>query len=233
MQKIMAFDLEIATAIPEGVEDWSALHPLGISCAGAWKSDEERPLIIAAQSGDCLNESQALQLLAHLDNAVADGYTIVTVNGASFDFRELAANVPSTYRRDCATLAMGHFDLYYQVFCIRGYGPGLDAMARGIGLTGKPDGMDGAAAPLLWAEGKSEEVITYLRNDLSMTLAVARYAEATGEIRWLSRNDKSMIVNIGRLDDVATCNRYRHPNTSWMDNPRKREDHIAWCNENE
>lgn len=31
--RYMVFDLEIAKEIPEGTKDWSALRPLGISCA--------------------------------------------------------------------------------------------------------------------------------------------------------------------------------------------------------
>jgi hypothetical protein len=42
------------------------------------------------------------------------------------------------------------------------YGVGLDAAARGMGIKGKPEGMSGAVAPVLWAEGKREEVLSYV-----------------------------------------------------------------------
>ena len=38
--KLIAFDIEIARSLPDGVEDWSHHRPLGISCAATLTGGE-------------------------------------------------------------------------------------------------------------------------------------------------------------------------------------------------
>ena len=57
----------------------------------------------------------------------------------------------------------------FHVLCRLGHGVSLNAAAHGMGLEGKPEGMNGRLAPALWAEGKREEVLRYVAHDARTT----------------------------------------------------------------
>ena len=38
-RKYLAFDIEIAKPLPEGIDDWKSVRPLGISCAATHSDD--------------------------------------------------------------------------------------------------------------------------------------------------------------------------------------------------
>ena len=85
-----------------------------------------------------------------------------------FDFDILAEE--SGMLEECRDLAVSHVDMMFHVFCQLGYGVGLDAAARGMELAGKSKGMSGVLAPVLWAEGRREEVLEYVAQDVRTTL---------------------------------------------------------------
>ena len=91
---------------------------------------------------------------------------------------------------NAVALAVAHVDMMFHVFCQLGHGVGLDAAARGMGLAGKTEGMNGATAPVLWAEGRREEVLRYVAQDVRTTLELATTCEACGIFRWLARSGK-------------------------------------------
>jgi hypothetical protein len=70
-----------------------------------------------------------------------------------------------------------------------------------MGITGKPEGMNGAVAPVLWAEGKREEVFRYVAQDMRTTLELATACEVLGALRWIARsgNLRSMVLSEGWL----------------------------------
>ena len=70
---------------------------------------------------------------------------------------------------ECRSLAKSHVDMMFHVLCQLGHGVGLDAAAKGMGLAGKSKGMSGAVAPVLWAEGRREEVLQYVAQDVRTT----------------------------------------------------------------
>ena len=90
---------------------------------------------------------------------------------------------------ECKRLAfdLDHVDMMFHVFCQLGYGVGLDRAARGMGLAGKPEGMSGALAPRLWAEGKRKEVLDYVAQDVRITLELAQACEKRGHLHWITR----------------------------------------------
>jgi hypothetical protein len=59
-----------------------------------------------------------------------------------------------------------------------------------MGLAGKPEGMSGAVAPVLWAEGKREDVLGYVAQDVRVALGLATVCEAGGAMRWIARRGK-------------------------------------------
>jgi hypothetical protein len=58
--------------------------------------------------------------------------------------------------------------------------------------------MSGAVAPVLWAEGKREEVLRYVAGDVRTTLDVATACEALGSLRWISRSGKVRRMDAAR-----------------------------------
>ena len=88
--------------------------------------------------------------------------------------------------------------MMFHVLCKLGYGVSLDAAARGMGLAGKPNGMNGKLAPALWAEGKREEVLRYVGQDAKTTLALATACETCGKFRWVARSGRLRTMPLPR-----------------------------------
>lgn len=224
MKKWAAFDLEIVKQIPDGLDDWWSIAPLGISCAAVALSDSPHCFIWHRDNELGMQGSRAL--VAGLLALVDDGYTLVGFNSLGFDFRVLA--LESGLIDECQYLAMGHIDLFFHLFCRLGYGPGLDRLAKGMGLTGKPEGIDGAKAPELWAEGKRQEVIDYCVGDARMTLSIAHRALDLGGVQWTSKSGNPVIVDFERWDTAVDALQRPEPDTAWMDTPWQRSKFTGW-----
>jgi hypothetical protein len=130
---------------------------------------------------------------------------------------------------ECRALALAHVDMMFQIVCRLGYGVSLDAAARGTGVEGKPEGMNGSQAPVLWSEGRREEVLRYVAQDVRTTLELATTCEARGVLRWIARSGKlrSMPLPEGWLT-VDEAGKLPEPNTSWMDEPWPRGRFTGW-----
>ena len=150
-RKYLAFDIETAKVVPENETNWKSHRPLGISCAATLLADSNE--LVLWHGADTMNQEQAGELVHYLATRVENGYTIVTWNGLSFDFDILAEE--SGMLAECRNLAVDHVDMMFHVLCRLGFGVGLDAAARGMGIPGKPEGMSGAMAPVLWADGEA------------------------------------------------------------------------------
>ncbi len=110
-----------------------------------------------------------------------------------------------------------------------GYGVALDAAAKGMGLAGKPEGMSGAKAPVMWAEGRREDVLNYVAQDVRTTLELASECEALGVLRWVARSGKVRCMNLG--EGWLTVDRALElpvPDTSWMSEPWKQATFTGW-----
>ncbi len=229
--KYLAFDLEIAAIIPEGETDWKAYRPLGVTCAATFLSDEEQPYTWRSidENDNTLprmTNDDLISLVEYLQFMAARGYTILTWNGLSFDFDVLAEE--SGLHAECAELAMNHVDMMYHVFCIRGHYLGLGKVAKGLGLPGKTEGMDGAQAPQMWADGKFAEVLEYVAQDVRTTMAVALEAERIGGVQWVSASGRTNVIDLDRWMPVNEALTLPHPDTSWMKNPVSRDKFTAW-----
>jgi hypothetical protein len=135
-----------------------------------------------------MSQQEAAALVEYLATQVGLGYTIVTWNGMGFDFDILAEE--SGMLAECKRLAVEHVDMMFHVLCRLGYGVGLNAAAKGMNLAGKPEGMNGGIAPVLWAERKREEVLHYVTQDVRTTLELANACEAQCAMRWIARSGK-------------------------------------------
>ncbi len=230
-RKYLAFDIETARVSPEDGSDWRSCRPLGISCAATLLSDRNEPTLWhggdRANPNDRMSREEAAALVRYLEDHVAQGYTLLTWNGLGFDLDVLAEE--SGLLAECRKLAASHVDMMFHAFCQLGHGVGLDAAARGMGLAGKLEGMKGADAPVLWAEGKREEVLRYVAQDVRTTLDLAVACESRGELRWVARSGKvrSMAMPQGWLT-ASEALELPLPDTSWMDEPWPRERFTGW-----
>lgn len=212
--KYLAFDIETAKVLPENTHDFKPYRPLGIACAATLVSDMDEVALWRGR-GDQMTQEDAIEVVEYLAAKAKRGYTILTWNGTHFDFDILAEE--SGMLAECRELAVAHIDMMFHILCRLGYGVGLDAAAKGMGLEGKAEGMTGAMAPALWAEGKREEVLKYVAQDVRTTLDVALACEACGALRWISKsgNLRTMALPRGWLT-VDQAQELRLPNTSWM-----------------
>ena len=232
-RKYLAFDIEIAQALPEGEPDWKAHRPLGITCAATLTGDTNELLLWHSLANDHpadrMSQPDIVQLVDYLMTKANDEYTILTWNGLGFDFDILAEE--SGMFAECRRLAseMDHVDMMFHVFCKLGYPVGLDRAAKGMGLAGKPKGMNGALAPHLWAEGKHQKVLDYVARDVRITLELAQTCEKRGRLRWITRRGsrKTMPLPSGWLT-VRKALALPEPDTSWMSNPWPRSKFTSW-----
>ena len=58
--------------------------------------------------------------------------------------------------------------MMFHLFCVKGHYLGLEAAAKGMGVAGKTPGMTGADR--YWAQGRYEEVLKYLAQDVRPTV---------------------------------------------------------------
>ncbi len=234
--RYVAFDIETA-AIPSGDGgDWTTQRPLGITCyALAWadaaQSGAVQTRVGYGQAGDGMpaarmTQAECAALVETLLRRVAAGETLLTWNGLGFDFDVLAEE--SGRQRDCCALASAHVDMMFHFFCRQGYPLGLDAAAKGMGLDGKPDGMDGAQAPLRWAQGDYQTVLHYVEQDVKTTLALAGAVEARKQIHWTTRSGKPSSVRVAQWLPVRQALELPLPDTSWMRTPLTRERFTGW-----
>lgn len=237
-RKLAAFDIEIAREIPEGAKDWKPYRPLGISCAAIQLShDDPRGRTLFHQGRPQMAQDDCVLLVAELMSLVKDGYTLVTFNGLNFDFDILAEE--SGLVEECAMLARSHVDLMFIVVATRGHYLGLDTACKGMGVEGKLkevqlasgemlSGMDGARAPELWAAGEYDAVLDYLADDVRSTLELAEAIAEQRAICWTARSGRPNIVRVPKLYTVEECLALPEPDTSWMSDPPRREDFLAW-----
>ena len=156
-----------------------------------------------------------------------DGFTILTWNGLGFDFDILAEE--SATVTSCHACALAHVDMMFHIVCSLGYPVALDKGAQGMGLPGKPAGMTGLMAPKLWAEGRHQEVLDYVTQDVRMAMQIAEAAEKQRRFEWITRKGtKSKMPLPGGWLSVREALGLPEPDTSWMSNPLKRQDFITW-----
>jgi len=198
MRKYLAFDLEIAKIIPEDETDWKIHRPLGITCAAA-SSDKELWNWWANFNGmftHKLTKEQSQILVSQLVELTnKEDFTLLTWNGLGFDFDILAEE--SGMYEECIELALNHIDMMFHFFCSKGFPLGLDAASKGMGLPGKPEGMDGAKAPELWPIDP-HKVMAYCSLDVKNTLDVAKAVEAGGKLNWTARSGRPNSWNCDR-----------------------------------
>lgn len=231
-RKYVAFDIETAKDVPGTDFNWRPHRPLGIACAAVLPCDAREPMIWHGKNADGtpashMSPEEARGLVTHLVTMVSGGYTVLTWNGLGFDFDILSEE--SSAFEQCKDLATNHVDMMFHVFCDRGFPVALDKAAQALGIQGKPAGMSGILAPRLWAQGRHQEVLDYVAQDVRMSLEVALTCQQKRRFQWLTRKGSisSMDLSRGWLA-VKDALRLPEPDTSWMDSPIPRRQFTQW-----
>ncbi|MGO9915161.1 MAG: ribonuclease H-like domain-containing protein [Isosphaeraceae bacterium] len=228
----LAFDIETAKEVPGEDFNWRPHRPLGIACAATLASDSSEVRLWYGKTKDGAPSSQmtradAKSLVQYLVKMAGDGYTILTWNGLGFDFDVLAEE--SGAAASCKQCALEHVDMMFHIVCSLGYPVSLESAARGMGLAGKPAGMSGIQAPALWAQGRHQEVLEYVAQDVRTAIEIARAAEKRRRFEWITRKGtkKTMPLQSGWLT-VNEALQLPEPDTSWMTRPLKRQHFMDW-----
>jgi hypothetical protein len=230
--KYVSFDIEISNELPKGLTDWKRCRPLGISCAATATTDgEEKCWDGRSEEGDVaeqMSPPELARLVRYLSDKENTGFRIVTWNGLGFDFDILAEE--SGMAKECKRMALSHVDIMFQFFCIKGFPLSLDKAAKGMGLPGKPMGMDGAMAPILWKEGRYGEVRDYVLQDVTTTLQLAMLVDRDRHIRWVANSGREQKASFPNgLEPVSVSKQLPSPDTSWMSDPWPRSKFIGWA----
>lgn len=230
-RRYVAFDIETAKVLPESVTDLMDHRPLGVACAAAVVAEGDEAFTWRGEEGGgSAGPMSQLGVRSMLDQFAAwadQGYTLLSWNGLAFDFNVLAEE--SDLTEECARIALGHVDMMFHVVCELGYPVGLGKAAEGFGLPGKSDGLTGRDAPVMWAQGRCDEVVEYNLQDAKLSLAIAHEAERRGELVWVTRRGTK-----GRMPlrqgwrSVREALGTPRPDTSWMSDPPAREDFTSW-----
>ena len=234
LPKYLAFDLEITRVMPEGTVDFRRFRPLGVSCAATRASDGELKLWYGKNAESSITSQTPIEqlnsLVTYMMDRHSDGYKIVTWNGLGFDFDILHEETGGN--PDCKFLAHNHFDMMFHLFCEKGYPLSLDKAARGMGLKGKTEGVDGAQVPVLWQQGQFDKVLEYLSQDVRTTQELAAICENKHQLEWFSNTGKLQRLALpkGWLN-VDAALKLAEPDTSWMSNPWPREKFTGWLYE--
>jgi hypothetical protein len=176
-------------------------------------------------TGSLLSPGGAGELVRYLAEVQQSGQTVVTWNGAGFDFRVLAQ--ASGLVDECVELAWAHLDLMFWFHCRNGYSVGLDKAARAVG-SAKTEGVTGADAPRLWDAGEYETVLEYVSQDVRALAAVHEGAARGNVLRWInSRGRVSRAA--GPLLTVREAYKLPAADTSWMTRaPWPRTKFVGW-----
>jgi hypothetical protein len=234
-RKYLAFDIETAKEVPGDFSKWRLHRPLGIICAATCASDAE-PKLWHSTAPDGRPAAQMAQLdvqqlVTYLCLMASQGYTILTWNGASFDFDVLAEESGS--HDNCRSCAHEHVDMMFHLVCMMGFGVKLAKAAEGLGLPGKAGGMLGSEAPKLWARGEFEKVLLYVAQDVRLALQIAHECEKRKEIAWISASGSKKAKPLPEgWKTVRDAVQMPLPDTAWMQKPIKREEFLAWMKSN-
>lgn len=167
-----AMDLETVDDFPPSGNWWES--PPRIAAVGIWLNDVNVYTVDHAEPGEAMSVEQLVEVARNFYRLVNEqAYTLATHNGMGFDLPLIAYHVkdenPKAWEALSTIALHQHIDTMLVAVCTLGHPLSLDGMAKGLGLKGKSDEMKGADAPKAWREGKSEEVLAYLKQDCVTT----------------------------------------------------------------
>ena len=245
MSRYVAFDLETAALYKEG-ERLDPLTGLGISCAVTLTDDEDLRLWYGWDGSNYrprMTPYEVRMLIDYLERMQQDGAPAVTWNGLKFDWQVLG--VESGEMERCAALALGHIDLMYAFFLIKGHYLGLKKAAAACGSHKGGEAVEtGKDAPQAWMDGEYVGTLEYVRQDGVATRAVMEHLCQHWGFHWTTNRGKRAEFHIPEvlrpegLHDLLVHQVMEWPvvNTWWMEKfPERRKEYaerragfLAW-----
>lgn len=173
-----------------------------------------------------------------LDDLVAAG-TVVSFNGAGFDFRVLEAAAGGDSR--AAELAVGpnHVDMMIAWMAEFGYRTSMNSLAVAT-LTGVAKSNTGAWAAEAFATGEAASVINYCADDTKVLRALWAHATSHNKLTcrskkgyeraWVTRTESRAPVMLSVPDAAAAFAVKKAANEfSWMTEPPSMDDALGWA----
>lgn len=226
----IGFDIETHKIVEDG-HNLQAERPLGISCASLWVDGKPHlyyDCVDDVPSTEKMSQSLCKDFVNDLLQYAEHGDQIVTWNGLQFDFDILAEE--SGMFDECKKLAMEHIDLMFIIACTKGYPAGLNAVSVGMGLSGKTEGMHGDLAPVMWQMSLEDrmKVLEYVGQDTKLVVDLVNLVQKKRGMIWMSKSGRPTYCPVPYLMTVEQCLNLPKVDTSWMTNPKTREDYYAW-----
>ena len=234
MTKYLGFDLEVCTWPEEN--DWDRNTPLGISCIGLMGTGWDEPVVYySGYSGNNplprpMHHDEISACFTHMRELTYEDYKIVSWNGLQFDFLVMALDDPGNDVA-YAKFAMDHIDPMFEIFCRKGWPVGLNAVAKGMRLPGKTEGVSGADAPAMWMEGTLEDrqkVLEYVGQDAKTTLDIVEVGTRIEKLNWQSKSGKWQSIPYKTPLTTSGCLKLPQVDTSWMTDPMTRMSFYDW-----
>lgn len=232
---MLAFDLEVASWPESG--DWDGKAPLGITCAAvAWELKGEVNTKTWGAKGVKMTPNEIDHMINELTLYNLMYGPFYTWNGAAFDFKVLAVELPKKAKQ-LAKFALEHYDGMLMITAKYGHFLGLDKAAKGAGVGGKMKSvtlnsgsilteMSGAAAPELWVAGEREAVLAYLRQDVITSLGVGLFQQATNSTVWISKRRIERQIDFVLVKDLPE----EPPDLpKWVQEPKSKSELVAWA----
>ena len=231
-RKYLAFDIETAKVQSTDERDWRAHRPLGISCAATLAAESGEPVLwhgvtkLIVRQAECASGKRSNWSSIW---RIKFGMAIPLLPGMVWALISTSLRKNQECLTSARRLARDHVDMMFHVVCQLGFGVSLDSAAKGMGISGKLEGLNGAVVPRLWAEGRRQEVLEYVAQDVRITLELAKTCEACRHFRWVTRGGsrREMPLPRGWLS-VSSAARLPEPDTTWMGNQWSRTAFTAW-----
>ena len=220
--------------------------PLGVTCAATFAINNEGSLSPPYTRADGelrlwhsnyapqMRACDLAELIEYLISESETGADIVAWNSIGFDFRILALEFDreDKVQHTIKQIALRSIDPAFSMFCARGYMIGLNTAAHGLHMPGKLAGMDGLEAITAWQEGRERQdlVLKYVGQDAIATANVWAAASRVKSLPWMSQSGRRQRFRFREVDGMTVRDalRTRVPNSSWMTNPRSRDEITAW-----
>ena len=229
-ERRVSFDIEIANVFELGPgEDLDEYGPFDISCAAA--ADDRGEVVhwtSTAPDGSFANHldvTTAHEMLSWLREEQLSGARLFAWNGLSFDLRWIGVAAQDVDL--AAEVALDLYDPMFQFFVQRGFPVGLAKVAGGLGVS-ETKLMDGADAPVQWAQGNHQLVLDYVAGDCRITDAVVARIEETGGVTWRTSRGTLSTEPMPQLKQIRALLDAPEPDTSWMDAPLPRSKFTSW-----
>jgi hypothetical protein len=153
--------------------------------------------------------------------------TLVSFNGAAFDFPFLAAKLKNVWNRaKLAQVAARSIDIMFDFACDNGYRCSLNSLAQPLGAAKTGEGGWAATCDNI------EELVEYCKADVALLKLVCESGEKNNYLKRISQTGKEHVWTLARpfrtikvaLEQIVVA----PPDQSWQTDPMNLHEGVAW-----